>query len=359
MKQPRGGKLAREKSGLCLDVGCRDRKEPNWIGIDGRVRVGVDIVHDLASFPYPLDSESCLTIKAAHVIEHIPPGLVFLWFDEMWRLLKPDGQLAVSAPYAGSLGFWSDPTHCTGITEGTFQHLDPANPLYMQYEPKPWKIEHLVYRPHQNIEAILRKRTIVSGSCDQLAIKSLLLGAMQKQSEIRSLYELLQPRTLKTVVEIGTAAGGVFFGLCQLAKEDATIVSIDLPGGAFGGGYTEAEERRFLAFARNGQRLHFLKLDSHEPETLKKLKGILDRKHVDLLFIDGDHTYDGVKKDFEMYSPLVKKGGLIVFHDILTHPHVPECQVDRFWKEVKRGRKTVEYIDETDQTWGGIGVVMT
>jgi hypothetical protein len=34
-----------------------------------------------------------------------------------------------------------------------------------------------------------------------------------------------------------------------------------------------------------------------------------------LLFIDGDHRYEGVRRDFEMYSPLVGAGGLIAFHD--------------------------------------------
>jgi predicted O-methyltransferase YrrM len=37
----------------------------------------------------------------------------------------------------------------------------------------------------------------------------------------------------------------------------------------------------------------------------------------DFLFIDGDHTYQGVKQDFQMYSPLVKKGGIVAFHDIV------------------------------------------
>jgi predicted O-methyltransferase YrrM len=36
---------------------------------------------------------------------------------------------------------------------------------------------------------------------------------------------------------------------------------------------------------------------------------------IDFLFIDGDHTYDAVKRDFENYFPKVKHGGLIFFHD--------------------------------------------
>jgi predicted O-methyltransferase YrrM len=49
---------------------------------------------------------------------------------------------------------------------------------------------------------------------------------------------------------------------------------------------------------------------------MKKLNG----RAVDLLFIDGDHRYSRVKKDFEMYAPLVRTGGVVLLHDILLHP---------------------------------------
>ena len=37
---------------------------------------------------------------------------------------------------------------------------------------------------------------------------------------------------------------------------------------------------------------------------------------LDLLFIDGDHSYDGVRADFELYGRLVRPGGLIALHDV-------------------------------------------
>ncbi len=48
------------------------------------------------------------------------------------------------------------------------------------------------------------------------------------------------------------------------------------------------------------------------------------------LLIDADHSYEGVKRDFEAWSPLVAPGGLIVFHDYL----MPEAGVARFVDEV-------------------------
>ncbi|MEO0196406.1 MAG: class I SAM-dependent methyltransferase [candidate division WOR-3 bacterium] len=44
---------------------------------------------------------------------------------------------------------------------------------------------------------------------------------------------------------------------------------------------------------------------------------MLGNSKLDFLFIEGNHSYEGVKMDFEMYFPLVRKGGIIAFHDIV------------------------------------------
>lgn len=190
-----------------------------------------------------------------------------------------------------------------------------------------------------------------------IAGKALQLGAMQKASELEAFLALVKKAKPKTVVEIGTAKGGTLYALCQAAADDALIVSIDLPGGAFGGGHTLEEEKKFRAYARPGQRLRFLRLDSHSGSTFKALKKTLGNPEIDLLLIDGDHTYEGVKKDWEMYSPLVRDGGIIAFHDICHHTLVPECQVERVWQKVKDHFEHRQIIDPYDDSWGGIGIV--
>jgi predicted O-methyltransferase YrrM len=87
------------------------------------------------------------------------------------------------------------------------------------------------------------------------------------------------------------------------------------------------------------------------------VESILVDDKLDFLFIDGDHTYEGVKKDFEMYSPLVRKGGLIAFHDICKHPPQLNCTVDKFWNEIKGSYDFEEIIDNPSQNWAGIGVL--
>ena len=192
----------------------------------------------------------------------------------------------------------------------------------------------------------------------QIAKGAMNRGAMQKLSELHDLLEFLQGRQMNTVVEIGTAGGGTFFALCQIAPADAHIISIDLPGGPFGGGYDPADAHIFKTYAKMGQTLFLIPKDSHDEATKKDLLDRLKGRQIDVLFIDGDHTYEGVKKDFEMYSPFVKKGGVIIFHDICKHATVPDCQVDKLWNEIKDNYEHKELIDPNETDWGGIGIII-
>jgi hypothetical protein len=62
---------------------------------------------------------------------------------------------------------------------------------------------------------------------------------IQIKEEFLELLKIFQKQNPKYILEIGTANGGSLFCFCKLAREDATIISIDLPGGKFGGGYPE------------------------------------------------------------------------------------------------------------------------
>lgn len=147
------------KQGILLDIGCRDRKEKNFVGIDVKPGKGIDIVWDIyQKFPYPLKSESVLTIKCAHVLEHVPPWLVVKFMDEMWRMLLRGGQMALSAPFGVNASWMQDPTHCTVVTDRTFQHFDPKYALFARHNPCPWGIEHISWKLSENIEVILRKQ---------------------------------------------------------------------------------------------------------------------------------------------------------------------------------------------------------
>ena len=64
------------------------------------------------------------------------------------------------------------------------------------------------------------------------------------------------------------------------------------------------------------------------------------------IYIDADHSYKGVKKDFELFWPRLAKGGFMVFHDVLLkeHPEHADFGVWKFWNEIKNIDKiTIPY----------------
>ena len=104
--------IKKNNQGIRLDVACGNNKNKGFIGLDIQKLDGVDIVHDIEVVPYPLPSECCSLILASHIVEHICPKKFLNVMNELWRIMKFDGQLAIAAPYGGSPGFQQDPTHC-------------------------------------------------------------------------------------------------------------------------------------------------------------------------------------------------------------------------------------------------------
>lgn len=191
-------KLIRDNKTVKLDIGCGQNKNPGFIGIDYEAFPSVDIVHNVELFPWPIP-DSCVDIAVtSHLLEHlnphggdarieplvklllkkklitpkevkdfigeVNPGPIFVRFmDEVWRILKPGAQFASVFPYAGSPGFWQDPSHINGINNMTFWYFDPEEPhigasLYSFYKPKPWKIVRSLGQKGGNLEIILEKR---------------------------------------------------------------------------------------------------------------------------------------------------------------------------------------------------------
>ena len=206
------------------------------------------------------------------------------------------------------------------------------------------------------------------------------LYTAQLRDEIRSLANIVKKESPQSVLEIGTAKGGSFYIWSRYLDSADRLISLDLPGGRFGGGYNKQKTEIFRDFAPS-KKMDFVRANSHQQDTYQKVSGLIDDS-IDFLFIDGDHTYKGVKQDFEMYSEMVSEGGIIALHDIATHPdnkevverrrqnvedvgehHLswgesyPDCNVDQFWAELVEEYETEEIISHPKQTWAGIGVV--
>jgi cephalosporin hydroxylase len=177
--------------------------------------------------------------------------------------------------------------------------------------------------------------------------------AMQKVGELESLLvELLKSRP-RVIVEIGAGRGGTSWAWSKLASVNL-MVTIDLPDGPWGG---ENKPETFRYIADNTYATHhYLAGNSRSEEVRARLLEILKGREIDFLFIDGDHSYEGVKSDYEMYSPLVGSGGLVGFHDICVHPPELHCHVHEFWQELIKDNPAEkgEFLEEPSN-WAGIG----
>lgn len=183
------------------------------------------------------------------------------------------------------------------------------------------------------------------------------LVPFQKKSEISSLYAAVSKLQPKIVLEIGTAGGGTLLYWTEAADAKAKIISLDLPFGRFGAGYLPTKAKFIASFARDRQSLHLIAGSSHETQTKKQVETILRGEKIDFMFIDGDHTYEGIKADFNLYAPLVRAGGLIALHDIVYHRFDQEAQVYRFWQEIKNHYQNEEFIEAPEQDGYGIGLI--
>jgi SAM-dependent methyltransferase len=156
--------------GIALDIGCGPRKQAGFVGMDIQDIPGVDIIHDCEVTPYPIPNDVCNMVLLSHLVEHMCPKNVVKVMNEIWRITKVGGQLVISMPYAGSRGFWQDPTHCHAWNEGTVVYFDPHPPktvlnedpniFFQTYNPKPWKIVRNSWFETGNIEIILEKRPL-------------------------------------------------------------------------------------------------------------------------------------------------------------------------------------------------------
>jgi SAM-dependent methyltransferase len=82
---------------------------------------GVDIVHDLDSYPYPFAADSVDEIHAYHVLEHVPD--VMATMEELWRISKPGATVHIRVPHFTGILAWKDPTHKRSFTSESFGYF--------------------------------------------------------------------------------------------------------------------------------------------------------------------------------------------------------------------------------------------
>ena len=190
----------------------------------------------------------------------------------------------------------------------------------------------------------------------EFAISEPEIAPNQKPAEILWLLRQLAEMRPEVVLEIGTDRGGTLFLWSRVASPDALLLTVDLRKmvGRLGPLSPFALVR--TSFEREQQRIALVDgVDSQREETLDRLRRLLAGRPVDFLFLDGDHRYDSVRRDFELYAPLVRPGGIVAFHDVSPRTTPDTEGTAAFWSELKDGHVTEELVDDGPPGYG-IGV---
>lgn len=179
-------------------------------------------------------------------------------------------------------------------------------------------------------------------------------GMLQSSTEISKFFDVVADLKPHHIMEIGSATGGTFFVWCKLST--GVKISLDLPGGNWGGVNGQRLSERNARMESWDPQVKVLLGDSHNPKSKEMISEILNGEKLDFLFIDGDHSAEGVEMDYEMYKDFVRTGGIIAFHDIKASSkhHSQGCFVDVFWNKLEA--KKEEIIGPED--WGGIGYII-
>ncbi len=191
--------------------------------------------------------------------------------------------------------------------------------------------------------------SLASLSTTEIVNRAFAEGMIQVKEEITAFCDFLRERQPRNMLEIGSESGGTFYLWCQLVS--GLKISLDLPNGASGSWrfidpqLLAERNQKMLSWAPN---VRLLTGDSHDLAMQQRVRDLLGSQTLDLLFIDGDHSYEGVKQDFEMYREFVTTpGGLIAFHDI---QHLGPQQL---WAELGGNKREFN----RHLHWAGIGVI--
>ena len=172
----------------------------------------------------------------------------------------------------------------------------------------------------------------------------------QNRTELDWMLAIIRRLRVGSLLEVGSSFGGTLKRMASVLPKGSKIVSVDLPCDStpkFLNPLASLKDTcRKLSLL--GANVELFVGDSHDAEVVEAVKA---HGPFDFVFIDGDHSYEGVKADWENYGPMCKVVG---FHDI--GGAILGCT--RFWRELKlEGRyRTEECISYEDRHFG-IGLV--
>jgi predicted O-methyltransferase YrrM len=189
--------------------------------------------------------------------------------------------------------------------------------------------------------------------------KNITIQVYEEIFQLGCFLNVLKPNN---ILEIG-ARGGTFLLFNKLST--GFKIAVDL----------NSSFNESIYMSMFDENFHFINKNSQDERTFQIIKEICPQ--FDFIFIDGDHSYEGVKRDFDLYKKLLSPRGYIAFHDIdpnhvflssYSNGESKTGKVRRFWQELNYGSKIeiictksngkgyLSYDKNIKQNFGGIGI---
>ena len=204
-------------------------------------------------------------------------------------------------------------------------------------------LEELIIRLGFNNENLFQQPKIVKDNCGGLLI-------WQYPNQFSSYLCFLKEQCITSYIEIGCRWGGTFILTKEYLKRFNTVsksVAIDII------------DSPVSKYCGSNDETQFIKINSQS----KEFVNYMNDNYFDLIFIDGEHEYYGVKNDYEVTK---NSGKIFIFHDIINDG----CPgVVKFWNELKNTQGDAynffEFVEQYDEVWNsmnqkflGIGVAI-
>lgn len=155
-------------------------------------------------------------------------------------------------------------------------------------------------------------------------------------------YDLVHAIRPRLVVELGSQRGMSYFCFCQAIREhgiEARCYAVDTwAGDEHTGVYDDSIWQEVSA--HNAE--HYPDFSELLRMRFEEAVHRFEDASIELLHIDGLHTYEAVKGDFALWSPKVAPGGIILFHDV--NARMMDFGVWRFWTELEAQHETFLFL---------------
>lgn len=169
--------------------------------------------------------------------------------------------------------------------------------------------------------------------------------ALHNPGELAVLVRMMDTHLPKTILEIGTWAGGSAWAWSRIRSVEH-IVTVDVSP-------QPAAAARLASLPCKVTQVTGI---SAYPETRRRVLEALDGTAPEIVVIDGGHTYQEARADWNAYGTMVAVGGMVVFHDTQGYPGNDTVQVPQLWAEIRGAYRTTELVDMPGGP-GGTGIV--